>query len=176
MNNDSPLTSIAGHFALISLLMVGGANAVFPELHRLAVDTYGWMSDPEFAAMFGIAQALPGPNVMIVSLVGLKAAGIPGAIVATAAVLAPTGALAFAVGRVWERFRTATWRRVVEHGIAPLTIGLVFSSGYVVTQSAAGTWQAYALPLGAIALMLATKINPLWLVAAGAVVGAFGLV
>ena len=72
----SRLPEIIGNFALLSLLAFGGANAVMPEMHRLAVDRHGWMTDADFADLFALAQAAPGPNAMIVTLIGLRAAGI----------------------------------------------------------------------------------------------------
>ena len=174
--HDSPLGAITLHFALMSMLMIGGANAVIPELHRLSVDTYGWMSDADFTSLFGIAQAVPGPNVLFVTLIGLKAAGLPGAITAALATFDPPGAMFFVVGRLWERFREAKWRRVVEQAIAPLGIGLVLASGVVIARSADSSWQSYALTVVACILGLTTKLNWLVLLAGGAVAGVLGLV
>ncbi|MBA3812683.1 MAG: chromate transporter, partial [Caulobacteraceae bacterium] len=89
------LTALFVQFAILSLLAFGGANAVVPEIHRQAVEINHWMSDADFAALFAIAQAAPGPNFMISTLVGLKAAGLAGALVATVAMCAPSCLLAF---------------------------------------------------------------------------------
>ena len=107
------LTALALQFGVLSLLAFGGANAVVPEIHRQAVAVHHWMSDKDFAALFAIAQAAPGPNMMISTLVGWKAAGIAGALIATAAMCAPSCLLTFAAVKVWDRFREARWRAVV---------------------------------------------------------------
>ena len=79
MKDDGILLTLAGNFALLSLFAVGGANAAVPEMHRLAVDLHGWMTDKQFADLFAIAQLSPGPNVIIVTLIGYQAAGLAGA-------------------------------------------------------------------------------------------------
>ena len=78
------LLTLAGYFALLSLFAIGGANAALPEMHRLAVEVMHWMSDRQFADMFAIAQVTPGPNVIVVTLIGYHVAGLAGALVATA--------------------------------------------------------------------------------------------
>jgi chromate transporter len=79
------LGTLAAHFALISLFAIGGAMAVVPEMHRQAVEVSGWMTDRQFADLFAIGQAAPGPNIIVVTLIGYQAAGVPGALVATLA-------------------------------------------------------------------------------------------
>src|SRR5207245_11699422 len=93
----SVLGEVAAQFAILSLLSIGGANAVIPEIQRRAVEVEHWMTNADFAQMFALSQASPGPNVLIVSLVGWKAAGIPGAIVALLAMSGPSSMLTFAV-------------------------------------------------------------------------------
>ena len=94
----------------MSLLALGGANAVVPEIHRQAVELRGWMTERQFADMFAISQAAPGPNVMIVTLVGYHVAGFAGAIVTTLAMCGPTAVLAAYLSRTWDRFRHKPWR------------------------------------------------------------------
>ena len=88
--NDNPLIALAGYFALLSLFAVGGANAAIPEMHRIAVEVMHWMSDRQFADSFAISQVSPGPNIIIVTLIGYHVAGLAGAAVATAAMCGPT--------------------------------------------------------------------------------------
>jgi chromate transporter len=116
MKDDSVILSLLGNFALISLFAIGGANAAVPEMHRLAVDLHHWMTDKQFADLFAIAQLSPGPNVIIVTLIGYQAAGVAGAAAATAAMCGPTCVLAFYMGRTWEKFREARWRNVIQTG------------------------------------------------------------
>jgi chromate transporter len=94
MKDDSILPTLFVQFAIMALLALGGANAVVPEIHRQAVELRGWMTERQFADMFAISQSLPGPNVMIVTLVGYHVAGILGALVTTLAMCGPTAILA----------------------------------------------------------------------------------
>jgi chromate transporter len=173
---NETLGTLVRHFALLSLLAFGGANSVVPEMHRLAVDVHGWMSSPEFADLFAIAQAAPGPNMMIVTLVGLRAAGVPGAIVATAAMCLPSCLLTFAASRAMDRFAHSPWRAALQAGLAPVTVGLVLGTGWVLTRAADHSVAAYALTAGGAAWMLWARWNPMWLLALGAVLGLAGLV
>ena len=92
--NENPLWSLFSLFVVLSLFSVGGANAAIPEIHRVAVDVMGWMSNSQFADMFAIAQMSPGPNVIIVALIGFHVAGLAGAGVAIVAMCGPTCVLA----------------------------------------------------------------------------------
>jgi chromate transporter len=147
-----------------------------PEMHRLAVDRHGWMSDGEFADLFALAQAAPGPNAMIVTLIGLRAAGLAGALAATLAMCLPSCALTFTVAQLVDRFRDSPWRAVLQDGLAPVTVGLVLGSGLVLTRAAGQTVVAYALTAVAVIWVLTTRLSPLWILAGAAVLGVAGIV
>ena len=99
------------------------------------------MTDRDFASLFAIAQAAPGPNFLVTTLVGWKAAGLAGALVATAAMCAPSCLLTFWVAKVWDRYRETEWRIAVGAGLAPVTVGFVFSSAFVVVRAADADWR-----------------------------------
>src|SRR2546427_765571 len=104
MNSDSnPILTLGWTFGLMSLFAVGGANAAIPEMHRVAVDVQHWMTDKQFADVFAISQMSPGPNVLIVTLIGYAVAGVAGALVATLAMCVPTAVLAYCVSRLLTR-------------------------------------------------------------------------
>ncbi len=73
---DDVYLALLLQFMLLSLMAVGGANVLLPEMHRFAVEGRGWMSSKEFSELFALAQAAPGPNVLFVSVIGWKAAGL----------------------------------------------------------------------------------------------------
>lgn len=173
--NDSPLLTLFGYFALLSLFAVGGANAAIPEMHRIAVEVMGWMNDRQFADMFAIAQLSPGPNVIIVTLIGYHVAGLAGAGVATLAMCGPTCVVAFLVARVWDRFKYARWRIAVQAGLVPVSLGLIGASAFVLARAADHNLVAALLTAATAAVGFATRINPLWLFAAGGVLGLTGL-
>jgi chromate transporter len=156
------LGGLAWRFATLSLVAIGGANAVVPELHRHAVEVAHWMSDAEFASLFAIAQAAPGPNVLIVTLIGWRVAGIPGALVATAAMIVPSSLLTFWGFRAWKRLEGRPWRAAVQNGVAPLTVGLVGAGGYLLATAADVGMTTGAVTVATAALSYFTQLNPLW--------------
>ena len=172
--NDHPLTSLAGYFALLSLFAVGGANAAIPEMHRVAVDVMHWMNDRQFADMYAIAQMSPGPNVIIVALIGYHVAGFAGAGVAITAMCGPTCTLAFFVARTWDRFKEARWRMAVQAGMVPLSIGLIAASASVLAQTADHNVYAGLITAATAAAAFFTRVNPLWIFMAAGVLGLSG--
>jgi chromate transporter len=153
-------------FGSASLLSFGGGNAIVPQLQLRTVDTYGWLTAAQFADSFAIAQAAPGPSTLLVSLLGYDAAGLAGALLATAAMIVPAGLLIYLVARLWQGAARMRWRTALERGMAPVSIGLVLASGVVVARSADHSWAQYALTVAATVVLSLTRINPLFVVAA----------
>jgi chromate transporter len=177
VNTDSAvLWTLAVHFVTLSLLAVGGANAVIPEMHRQAVELTGWMSDRQFADLFAIAQVAPGPNIIIVTLVGFQVSGVAGALVATAAMCLPSCLLAYAVERTWQRFQQARWRTVLQAGMVPLSVGLIAASALIVARAADNSLMAVVLTAATASMAYFTRLHPLWMFALAALLGYAGLV
>jgi chromate transporter len=170
------LLTLAVQFALLSLFAIGGAMAVIPEMHRQAVEVSHWMTERQFADLFAIAQAAPGPNIIIVTLIGYQAAGFPGALVATAAMCGPTCVITYYVSRTFDRFRDAKWRIVMQAGLVPVSVGLFAAGAYVVARAADRSLVAFAITLGTAAVAYWTRLNPLWLFALAGALGYLGLV
>lgn len=168
------LAALAGYFAPLSLVAVGGGNSVIPEMHRIAVNVMHWMTDKQFADSFAIAQLSPGPNMMIVALIGYHVAGLPGAGVATVSMCGPSCALAFIVSRLWDRFKDARWRVAVQGGLVPVSIGLIAASAFVLARATDHSLAAGFLTALTAAVAFATRLNPLWIFGAGALIGLFG--
>jgi chromate transporter len=169
--NDHSLVQIAVTFALLSLVAVGGANAVLPDMHRQVVDTLHWMNNADFARAFAIAQTAPGPNIIIVSVIGWRVAGWAGLVTATLAMVTPSCLVAFGVSRLFNRVAKAPWFSTVKNGLAPVPIGLLLASGVVLARAS----DVDALSLGLTGIgagfVLATRSNPVWILAVGAVLG-----
>jgi chromate transporter len=168
--------ALVAHLMLLSLISFGGIPSVLPDLHDFVVTANGWISDREFANCFAIVQAVPGPNmILMMSFIGWKVGGLPAAVVSGLATFGPSCAVSYTAFRFWDRFRDTAWQRVVRRGLAPVTIGLVIAGGYVMALAGAPGWASLALTAAAAALLLMTRINPLWLVAAGGALGALGV-
>jgi chromate transporter len=163
-------------FGPLSLVAVGGANSVLPDIHRQVVTVHAWMSEAEFASTYVLAQAVPGPNILVVSLIGWHVAGLPGALVALLAMCAPSSLLALAVAQALRNPRTARWRYRVQQGLGPLTVGLMLSGGVVLARSADHAPLAVGVTIVTVLILLRTSIHPLLLMAGGAVLGLAGLV
>jgi len=170
------LSTIAMQFALLSLFAIGGATTAVPEIHRQAVELHHWMTDRQFSELFAISQAAPGPNVMIVTLIGLQAGGILGGLVATLAMCVPSCTLAYAAFRVFDRFKGERWQIAVHAGLLPVTIGLVGASALVVARAADHDWTMLAITLATAALAYWTKVTPLIALGLAAALGFAGLV
>ena len=160
----------------MSLLAIGGANSTIPEMHRVAVDVRHWMSDAQFADMFAISQLSPGPNVLIVTLIGYHVAGIAGALVATFAMCGPSAVFAYFVSNVLSRCSQSIWPAILQAALVPISIGLMCASGLILTLTADRTGIAALLTIGAAAVALLTRLNPLWILAVGGLLGFAGIV
>ena len=177
MNSDAnPILTLAWSFGLMSLFAVGGANAAIPEMHRLAVDVQHWMTDQQFADVFAISQLSPGPNVLIVTLIGYSVAGVVGALVATLAMCGPTAILAYYVSRLLQRSRHSRWPVIIQAALVPLSIGLMGASGLILALTSDQSWIAALITATAAVLAFATRLNPVWLLLAGGVLGFAGVI
>lgn len=171
----STLAALALQFFVLSLVAFGGANAVVPEIHRQSVAVHQWMSDKDFAALFAISQAAPGPNVLLSTLIGWKVAGLAGAVVATAAMCGPSCVLVFFVSKVWDRYGHTRWRAAIGAGIAPVAVGFVFASAFVLVRAADSGWRFALVTAASASIAYFTKLNPLWCLAGAALLGLSGV-
>ncbi len=177
MKELDTLIVLALHFALLSFFAIGGAMAVVPEMHRQAVDVAHWMTDRQFADLFAIAQAAPGPNIIIVTLIGYQAAGVAGALAATLAMCGPTCVITFYVSRAFDRFKHARWRIVTQAGLVPVSVGLFAAGAFIIARAADRSLVAVAITAATAGVAyFFTRINPLWLFAVAGLLGYLGLV
>lgn len=175
MNSPNGAAQLIGHIALLAIISFGGVPGVLPDLRHFVVTEQGWLTDREFADCFAIVQAIPGPNmILMMSFVGWKVGGLVTAIFCALVTFIPSCALAYTLFRFWDRFRDAGWQRRVRRGLAPVTIGLVIAGGFVMARTGNAGWPSLVLTGAAAGLMLASRINPIWLVCAGAALGGLG--
>jgi len=176
MNSESPIWALVSTFGLMSLFAVGGAAAAVPEMHRIAVDVHHWMTDKQFADAFAISQLSPGPNVLIVTLIGYVVAGIPGALAATLAMCLPTALLAYYVSRLLSRPSRSRWPALIQAALVPLSIGLMAASALILAQSTSRTAVSALLMAVVAVLASVSRVSPLWLLLAGGALGFAGVV
>ncbi|WP_322062361.1 chromate transporter [Paraburkholderia sp. J63] len=171
---SATLIALATIFSQLSLLAFGGGNTILPEMQRQVVEVHHWMTASEFSALFALAQAAPGPNMMIVTLVGWHVAGWPGMLVTSVAKFGPSSLVTVAALHAWDRFKDRPWRRIAQRALVPVTAGLVTASAMLITKASDPTWIAWAITGVCAVLALRTKIHPLWLLAAGSLIGLTG--
>ena len=163
-------------FVLLAMVAFGGATALLPEMHRVVVDNYHWLDDTTFTHLYAIAQAAPGPNVLVVTLIGWEIAGLPGALAATLAMCLPMSILIYLLIDRWESFAGKRWQKAISLGVAPLAVGLIFSGATLIAQAANFGWAAWLLVAATLVANLRLKLHPLWFIGGGAVLGLFGLI
>ncbi|HAS50964.1 MAG TPA: chromate transporter, partial [Gammaproteobacteria bacterium] len=159
-------------FVLLSFVAFGGASALLPELHRVVVDHHHWMDNTTFTHLYAIAQAAPGPNVLVVTLIGWEVAGLAGALAATLGMCLPMSVLIYLLMDRWERLSGQRWQQAISLGVAPLAVGLIFSGATLIAQAADFQVGAWLVVFATAFLNLRYKtLHPLWLIAAGALLG-----
>ncbi len=187
--------TLFGHFLSLSLLAVGGAITTAPDMHRFLVDQRDWLSDPQFTASIALAQAAPGPNVLFIALmgwnVGLNSAGgvaagpiawwpaLFGALLAMLGTMIPSATLTYFAAQWGHRNRQRLSVRAFKAGMAPIVIALLIATGWLIASAhdePARDWRLWLLTAAAVVLVVRTRIHMLWLIGAGAVLGALGWV
>ena len=166
------LLQILVTFGILSLVAVGGANAVLPEMHRQLVELHGWLDDATFAQLYALAQAAPGPNILVASVMGWRIAGWGGMAMATAGMLLPAAVLAWIMAGLVQRLRGAPWLKPAQGGLVPIAVGLLLAAGLVMAEASS---QFGLLPLVVVAVssvfVWRTSYSPLWVLVGGGVLG-----
>ena len=142
------IPTLARVFAYLSLLTVGGGMAAFPEMKVLTVEAHQWLTFPQLIHIYSVGQMAPGPNMMMIVVIGQWAGGFLGAIVTLFAFFGPTALLAFTVGRLWKRLEHWPWRRSIQEGLAPVSIGLLLAGCFTMAKGS-----ITGLDTGAIAVV-----------------------
>jgi chromate transporter len=173
---------LASLFSVLSLSAFGGGKVILPSMHQAAVGEYGWMNDQQFVDLFSISMAAPGPSMMVVSLVGLKAClpygtamAILGALIATVAMFLPSSLLVFIAGKWWDSWEDSPWRRSIQQAIMPISTGLILGATVIIAKTSIHTVPTAIMGLVALALMLFTKINPVLMMGVAGLISWFFL-
>ena len=164
------------HYLMLASISVGGVQAVMPDMYRYVVEVHPWITGKQFADAYSIAQAAPGPNMMYVTLIGWQVAGWAGAIATTLSLVIPSAAFSLLLARLSERATYPSLGRALRRGLAPIAIGFSISSAWILVRTVNHDWHGYLLTALTVVIVLRTRLNPLWLIAAGALAGMSGLV
>jgi chromate transporter len=175
------------HFFTLSLLCVGGAISTAPDMHRFLVQEHGWLTDPQFSASIAIAQAAPGPNVLFTALVGWNVGlnaggfwtGLLGVLVCLGGIMLPSSLLVYGTAQWSHRNRDLRGVRAFKQGMAPVVIGLLCSTGWILATATGYEWKnwpVWVIVCASTIIVWRTRIHLLWLLAAGAILGWIGFV
>jgi chromate transporter len=171
---SATLIALAVIFTQLSLVAFGGGNSILPEMHRQIVDVHHWMTAQEFSALFALAQAAPGPNLMVVPLVGWHIAGWGGLLVTSLAKFGPSSVITYFVVSLWNRFKDKPWRRIVQAGLVPMTAGLVAASAVIITVASVQGWVLGAITAISTVVLTRSRVHPLYVLGFGTLVGLSG--
>jgi chromate transporter len=160
-------------FAYLSLLTVGGGMAAFPELKRLTVDVYHWLTYPQLIHLYSVGQMGPGPNMMMIVSIGQWVDGVLGALVVAFAFFGPTALLALVTGRVWTRLDKWPWRTSIQMGLAPVAIGLLLAGCFTMARGAVTGVDTATIMVAVLLILLRFNINPALLILGSGIIGAF---
>jgi chromate transporter len=169
----SDLGKLIRVFAYLSLLTMGGGMAAFPEMKRLTVEVYGWVTFPQLMHLYSVGQMGPGPNMMMVVSIGQWVGGLLGAIVVVVAFFGPTSLLAFTVGRLWVKLEPWPWRASIQKGLAPVSVGLLLAGCFTMARAAITGFDTAAITFAVLMILRRFKINPALLILGAAIVGIF---
>jgi len=182
---NTTLLQVAILFATLSLSAFGGGKVVLPTMHHDAVqvrpnypaNNHQWMDDEDFVNLFSISMAAPGPSMMVVTLVGLKACfpygtaiALLGALVATLAMFVPSSFLVYFAGNWWDHWKESPWRHSVMDAIMPISTGLILAATWIISKTSIHTIPTAIMGVIALCLMLFTKINPVLMMAVAGVI------
>jgi chromate transporter len=166
--------NLAASFALLSILAVGGGTAVLPEMESLLLHQFG-IDHTQFVHIYSIGQLAPGPNMLMVLVLGYQLAGLIGAGVVLLSFFLPSSLLCFYVGRLWNRFGENPWRRTIQNALEPISLGLMASGVYSVGKASIVSPITLVLALITFYLILKTKMNPVWIILGSGGLGALAM-
>lgn len=170
----APLAQVLAIFSMLSLLAIGGGAAVLPEMRSLTVGPEPWLTAAQFGQLYSLGQLAPGPNMLMVGLIGARVAGLAGGVLAVVGFFLPSSLLAFFAGRVWDRFADHPLRRSTARGLGPVIVGLMLAGAGAIERTVMTGHGVlpYAIAAAVTAILAVARPNPFWLILAGGGVSA----
>jgi chromate transporter len=172
---------------MMSLMSIGGAISTTSEMHRFLVEQHHWLTQAQFNDSIALAQAAPGPNVLFVALmgwhVGMNAGSMPlallGVAVTMAGILTPSTIVTYMAAQWGHRNRDLRAVRAFKQGMAPLVIALLLSTAWILGGASGqgpADWRLWLLAVVSGLIIWRTNIHLLWVLAAGALLGALQVI
>jgi chromate transporter len=160
-------------FAPLSVMSFGGGQAIVADIQHQTVAVHHWFTDPQFADLFAVSRAAPGPNTLIASLIGWQLNGLLGALISTLAMYIPSSAVFVTATIFWHRHKGSRWRLAIERGLAPVAVGLIFAGALTVLEAIHISLFGWLTALGSGLVLYFTKTNPYLLILSIAMIYVF---
>lgn len=165
------LTKLFAVFAGMSVMLFGGGYVFIPMIQEIVVTNQKWVTAQEFIDGIALGQITPGPILVSAAFIGLKVAGLAGALVATVAIFAPPAVLMVAASGAFERLRHASAIQAALRGVRPAVVGMIFAAAVVVGRSAVPVWYSVAIFAVALYALLRFRVEAVWIIPAAGAAG-----
>jgi chromate transporter len=165
------LVKLFAVFAGMSVMLFGGGYVFIPMIQEVVVTHQKWVTTQEFIDGIALGQITPGPILVSAAFIGLKVAGLAGAVVATVAIFAPPATLMVAASGAFKRLQTSGAIQAALRGVRPAVIGMIFAAAVVVGQTAAQVWYSVAIFAVALYALLRFRVEAVWVIPAAGVAG-----
>ena len=158
-------------FAGMSLMLFGGGYVFIPLIQEIVVDGHGWVSRQEFVDAIAMGQITPGPILVSAAFIGLKVAGLAGAVVATIGIYLPSGLLMVASTHMLERIKHSRVIAAALCGVRPSVIGMVAAAAFTVGWSAPHHWASLLIFAAALIALLRLHVEVVWIIPVAGLAG-----
>ncbi len=169
-----PILKLFWSFFQIGLFSFGGGYAAMPLIQNQVVDANGWLGMTEFMDLVTISQMTPGPiAINSATFVGIRIAGVSGALAATLGCVLPSGVIVIVLARLYLKYRNMTLLQEILNSLRPAVVAMIASSGISILAAALwgeeGTirlsqtnWRMAVLFGVCVLLLKKRQMNPIW--------------
>ena len=156
------LPALFAAFLQVGALSIGGGYAAMPLIKSLTVDAHAWLTAAEFADLVTIAEMTPGPIALnAATFVGMRMAGLPGAIAATLGCVLPSMLIVSILSWLYARFKSGKAMQTILQTLRPVVVALIASAAVTLIQVAC-TASGGGFSLAGCLLMLAAFLALRW--------------
>lgn len=173
---SAPLWRIFLVFLKIGSVTFGSGYVLVAFLERDVVHSYGWLTNEQLLDAVAIGQITPGPVFTTATFVGYQVEGFAGAVVATLGIFLPSFVFVALLAPIVPRLRRSPWAGAALDGLNAASLGLMAGVTVVLLDDAFPDPLTVAVGLAALGALLRWRLNPAWLIGAGALVGLVRLV
>lgn len=165
------LLAIAWTFLKIGVVFFGGGFVVIPVMQRELVQNLHWLTQRQFVDGTAISQLTPGPIAVLATFAGYQVAGVPGALVGTAAIFLPGSLLMIFLSRSYEILKKHDAARKIMNTLIPVIVGLLVAAALQIGRTTVTNWVEIIVLVVALIALIKSKVSPALLIIAAALLG-----